>query len=919
MKKLKLRTLPHALISALVISPLAFAQQTPAPTPQKIEKIEVTGSNIKRVDAETAAPVQIITAEEIRRSGKQTVTELLRELPINAAGGLTELTGSGSFSAGAASASLRGLGSSATLVLLNGRRIAPYGLADPNFGQAGAVNLNAIPLDVVERIEILKDGASAIYGSEAIAGVINIILRKDYKGGQVALFAATNKEGKYNNQTFTSTFGLGDLTKDRYNVFGNVEIYRQEAVRFREVDSFLNRDQFRTVYGTGLISSAYSPFLTYLNNGAGQSIPSAGTTCPAENRVPNVYNGFNITGTPVANGGTACVYDNIARAEIVPKIKRESVFFRGTADFNASLSGFAEGSFTHSNTFFSGFPQAVGQGTGATFNPSTGRLNPAPTQLAVGHPNNPYTVPVFVRARFDAIGTQDNEVDSKTTRIVSGLKGALGTFDYETAFLYNRTEQDTTNYNAINYSALVRAFSANGFNFLNPEAGAVKPGDLRVNAKDNARSTFKVIDFKTSGEIGQLPGGAASIAAGVEYRKEDRLVTPDALKLVGGIFGRGVATANGSRNVSTVFTEFVLPVFKNVEIQAAGRYDRYSDYGNSLTPKFSATWAATPTLKFRGSLASGFRAPSLTEISRSSTSGFFNGVDDPRRCLRPAVTAGCGLSIPGLIVAFPEIKPEKAKSRTAGFIFEPTKDSSISIDYFSIERRNEITFLSLNEILLNEGSTDPRYANRVVRDPANVSANVPNDPGAILFISTGFANLGGTKVRGVDIDARHRLALGDMGRLDISFNATNYIDQRGSGAPGQPLESFSGFRNAPEWRAQLRGSWQIGNWTNTGIVNYLGSYKPFGNPATQTAGTQAAIRDCGNPAGTYLGVCTVREYVTIDLGTEYNGFKNIRLSATVRNIANERPSLDPLARPFNTIWYQPQGMNFILGGRYEFK
>lgn len=911
MKRHSLKNASLAAALSLVFAPAGFAQQ-PA---QKIEKIEVTGSNIKRIDSETAAPIVVITAEEIRRSGKQTVTDLLRELPINAAGGLTELTGSGSFSAGAASVSLRGLGSAATLVLLNGRRIAPYGLSDPNFGQSAPINLNALPLDVVERIEILKDGASAIYGSEAIAGVVNIILKKDYKGGLLSLSAVSNKEGLYQNQTVTGTYGIGDLAKDRYNVFGNIEIFRRESVRFREVDSFLNRQEFRNIYGTGLISSSFSPFITYQNNAAGALIPFAGPTCPAANVTANVFNGFNVTGTPVANGGTACIYDNVGRAEIVPKGERESIFVRGTADLSATTSLYGEASFTHNNTYFLGFPMAVGQGTGATFNPSTGRLNIPPTVLAVGHPNNPFNRTVSVRARFDAVGPQDNEVDDNSTRVVAGVRTLMGSMDVEAAVLHSQNKIDTTNYNSIRFDALVRAFSANGFNFLNPEAGAVKPADIRIDARDKAKSSFSVFDVKASGEIGTLPGGPASLATGLEFRRESRVVNPDPLKQVGGIFGRGVSSAEGSRNVATVFGEVVLPVAKNVETQVAARYDRYSDYGNSLTPKFAVSWAASPTLKLRGSFAKGFRAPSLTEITRATTSGFFNGVDDPRRCLRPTITVGCGLSIPGLVVAFPGIKPEKAETGTAGFVFEPTKDTNISVDYFTIERINEISFLSLTEILLNEGSSDPRFANRVVRDPTNVNAGVPNDPGAILFVSTTFDNLGGTKVRGIDIDGRHKISLGEWGKVDLRLQATHYIDQRGSGVPNAPYDSFSGFRNAPEWRGNFRTTWESGNWVSTGTINYLGSFKAY---SFFNVGT-AAVNTCSNPNGTYLARCVVKEWVTVDVGTEYRGFKDLRLSAVVRNLANERPAFDPLARPFNTIWYQPQGMNFALSARYTFK
>jgi iron complex outermembrane recepter protein len=933
MKPSKQKALVIALATVGIVG-VAHAQTTTTPPPApKVEKIEVTGSNIKRVDAETASPIQVITAEEIRRSGRQTVTELLRELPINAAGGLTELTGSGSFSAGAASASLRGLGSSATLVLLNGRRVAPYGLADPNFGQASAVNLNAIPANVVERIEILKDGASAIYGSEAIAGVINIILRKDYKGAQLGAATTANKDGEYRNSTLTASLGFGDLAKDRYNAFINFEGYKQDNVLFKDVQDFLNRQQYRDSFGTGLISSAFSPFLTILTDANGAFNVTTGPNCPTANRVV-----ANQAGAPWNLGvpGTLCLYDNLSRQEIVPEADRYSVFARGSFDISGTTQIFAEGSFVKQDTYFLGFPQAVGNGTGATFNPSNGRLNPAPTSLAIGHPNNPFNRTTQIRARMDGVGPQDNEVESKTTRAVVGLKTTFGKFDFETGFLYNKTEQNTTNYNALRYDRLIQAFGfTQGFNAVgnpilvanpaggfydwnNPNGGAVTANSIRIDAKDKAVSEFKILDAKLSGELMQMPGGSAGFAVGVEYRKEDRLVTPDAEKLRGNIFGRGVASAAGDRNVSTIYGELVMPVLKNVEVQAALRYDRYSDYGNSLTPKLAASWSPISALKFRGSFARGFRAPSLTEITRSSTSGFFNGVDDPRRCNRAiGITVGCGLSIPGLIEAFPGVQPEKAETYSGGFVWDISPDTSATVDYFSITRRNEITFLSLTDILNNEGSTNPLFANRVFRDPANTSAQVPNDPGAILYVSTAFSNLGKTTVRGFDVDVRHRMSLGEFGRLGLQLLGTRYTDQRSAGTPTARQISYNGFRNAPQWRAQFIANWNVGNWNNRMGINALAPFKVYANPEN---GGNALIQSqtCGTPTGPTVGVCTVPTYVTVDASTEYTGFKNLRLSFAVRNLANERPSKDPLARPFNTAWYQPQGINFVLSARYTF-
>ncbi len=924
--KAKKKMLPQAVLGvigmALIASP-AFAQQG------KVEKIEVTGSNIKRVDTETAAPIQIITADEIKRSGKQTVTELLRELPINAAGGLTELSGSGSFSAGAATASLRGLGSTATLVLLNGRRIAPYGLADPNFGQSGVVNLNSIPLNTIERIEILKDGASAIYGSEAIAGVINIILKKDYRGAQLDVSAFRNFDNVWKNQTISGSFGYGDLGKDRFNVFGNFEMFKQDPVFFKQIDSFLNRDSYRNVYGTGLpFTSAFSPFLTLIPiqavNGVNTAVGVPGAGCPAGNIRPWDFQGFNLLGL-APGSGNVCAYDVVSDSLVSPDIERQSFFLRGTFDITANSSIYAEASLVKQDTFFQGFPQTVGSGIGGTFDPSTGRLNAAPQVLPVGHPNNPFATATRFRGRMDAVGRQDNATESETFRSVVGLKTVVGKFDIDTAFLYNKSEIDLFQNNSLRYSQIVAGINNNGFNFANPTTGAVTADMIRINARDKAESEFSIFDIKASGEIGTLAGGPIGLATGFEYRREERKVAPQEEKTRGEIFGRGVATVEGSRNVTTFFGELALPVTKTVELQLAARYDKYSDYGSSFTPKVAAVWAVTPKIKVRSSYASGFRAPSLVEITRSATSGFFNGIDDPRRCNRvatpaqPAVfTIGCGVSMPGLIVANPLVKPEKAASYTAGIVLEPTDNTNVSIDYYAIARRNEITFLSLTEILLNEGSTDPRYANRVTRDPTNTSSTVPNDPGAVLFVSTGYDNLGETRVKGIDVDLRARFALGSWGKLNTRLLLSHYIDQRGSGAPGATLNSYGGFRNAPENRAQWLNTWEMGNWVNTVNVNWIDGYKPFSNPVINSAAGQAAIATCANPTGTYLGICRVKEYVTVDVGSSYRGFKKLTLTGTIRNVANSKPSDDPLARPFNFVWYQPWGRNFVVNARYEF-
>jgi iron complex outermembrane recepter protein len=900
------KQLAVAIAATFFVGGVAYAQQGQQ-TPQKVEKVEVTGSNIKRIDAETAAPIQIITSEEIRRSGKDTITEVLRTLPSNAAGGLTDLNGSNSFSTGASSISLRGLGSSSTLVLLNGRRIAPYGLADPNFGQSGAVNINAIPLTVVERIEVFKDGASAIYGSEAIAGVVNIILRKDFKGGEVAITGGMNKDGDYGRGTVSGTIGFGDLASNGFNGFVTIEAYQAANVMFKDVDSFLNRKEFQDVYFTGVASSTYAPTGNFRTGGPNRTtVWAPGAGCPTG----QLTDAQSFLGG--ANRGTFCLFDQWDYVEISPKSERNSIFARTTFGLGRDIQAFAEGSFTQNKTYFVGAPRIIGQGTGGTFSAATGRINSMPSTLSATNPFNPTGVTAEYRGRLIANGQTDTDVKSDALRLAVGLKGFNAGWDWEVGALHNENKIDVVSFNQINLPAITAGINSGAFNPFNPSAASLQSVDADL--LDTSTSKFSIFDVKASRELFALPGGNASIALGAEYRRESRVVNADQRVFRGEILGRGVSSADASRNVSTVYGEMVLPAWKGLELQLAARHDRYSDFGNSTTPKIALSYAPVDAIKFRGSYAEGYRAPSLTEVGRSSTSGFFNGVDDPRRCNRAAgITAGCGVSIPGLINASTFLRAETAKSTTVGFVFEPVKDTSVSVDYFDIKRKDEITFLSLTDILANEGSTSPRYANRVVRDPAQTAANIANDPGAILYVITGFDNQGKTSVSGLDIDARRRFALANGARVDARFNLTHYLTQKGSSTPDDPEESFNGLRNSPRNRASLIVSYEQSAWTLSGIVNYVGSFRPYADPSVPAA------QDCGNPVNTYLGVCRVKESFTVDLGVQYTGVRNLTLNATVRNIANQRPPLDPLARPFNTNWYPIQGINFVAGARYQFR
>jgi iron complex outermembrane recepter protein len=543
---------------------------------------------------------------------------------------------------------------------------------------------------------------------------------------------------------------------------------------------------------------------------------------------------------------------------------------------------------------------------GSFFASTTNRIVNIPEVLPPGHPNNPTGDFVGYRYRFTDVGNTDGEVISDTARFFVGGKFSVGTWDFDTGALYNQNKTEATSFNQIRTSVLTRAILDGTYNFANPSAGRVTAAQLRVNSTDNAKSSFTIFDFKGSTEFGSLPGGGIGVAFGVEYRKEDRTATPDPLKGQGEILGFGAASASGDRNITGAYAEVRLPVLKNLEFQIAGRSDRYSDYGRSTIPKLGVAWSITPTAKLRASYAEGFRAPSLTEISTSSVSAFTT-VEDPLRCIDGSELA-CATPIGLLIAANPSVRPEEAKSYNLGFVLEPTKDTSISIDGYQIERKNEIQILSLATILANETSSDPRFAGRVVRGRPGPGETV----GPIQTIRTGFFNLSITKLRGVDLDARIASSLGEYGKLTNRLVLTYTDRYEIQGGPGEPLVNINESRDFPKYRFRLENTWEKGDFSTTASLNYLSGFKTF----FSGAGDAGA---CGNPASQYLGYCKVSENYTVDLATRYTGFKNLALRLNIQNLFNRRPPADPLARPANLEWFQPYGIYFQAGATYTFK
>jgi iron complex outermembrane recepter protein len=902
-------------LTAVTYSQTVTAQQsTSVSTPPKTEKIEVTGSNIKRVDTETPSVVQIITREEIERSGSTTVAELLRNVPAIAGGSLQDFnTGSG-FSAAAQSASLRGLGSVGTLVLLNGRRVSPSPTADPNTGQGSAFNLNTIPFSAIERIEILKDGASAIYGSDAIAGVINFILRKDYQGAEVRVSGQSTTSNTFKNFTVSGTAGFGDLAKDRYNVLVSGEYFKRDAVSYDEPNGVLNDDYRRLANRNAPNISSFTQVPNYFREatlGSGVFL----TALPTDPRCPAAQ---------VISPNAGCRINTFQFQQIQGKAERIGGLVKVTRDFSGTLQGTAEFSFTRAINNFENSPPALdGTLNGSIWFNRAGQRFQYQLRLPVGHPDNPFSTPVALRYRFIDLGVAKQETTNDAYRGVVGLSGAIGGWDWESALLYSKTERKDVANGVLSLPALRAAIDNRTYRFGGVNSPAVL-ATLAPNRFSQGATDITSIDLKGSRDLFSLPGGAAIIAAGVEFRRESFDISSDPDQVAGNFIGIASTTVAASRTVKSFFAELSAPLLKNLETQIAVRVDNYSDYNTSTTPKIGVKWKPLSSLAFRANYAEAFRAPSLTQTSNSRVQSF-SVVTDPVRCpngttpLPGGLATDCtGTTVASIFLPSTNLEPERSKSYTVGFIYSPRNNISLQADLFEIRRRDQIDRLSAQQVVNNEFT--PNYiGGTLVRNtnPASFIPGVPNS-GPLETTTRRFLNLGETRVKGVDLQFDASTSIGG-GRLSLNALATWTIRYDYQLVKGGTFVNNAGnfyIFEVPKLRGNATANYAIGDWSGFARLNYTAGWD-YGDPTV----ANGCYLSPTSPTLAYLGRCQVRALKTIDVGLTYRGVKNLALSLIVRNIENRKAPYDPLQTTlgFNPTFHNPLGSNVTLSANYRFK
>jgi iron complex outermembrane recepter protein len=853
------------------ISVSAIAQEAAAPT---MQRVEITGSSIKRLQAETANPLTIIKADEFVKAGVTNVQEALSRIPANQSGMGAGNTVGGNYSGlptgGMASADLRGLGGDKTLVLLNGRRLAnhPY--------DGASVDLNMIPISALETVFVLRDGASAIYGTDAIGGVINFVTKRSVTTTTITGELLRPKLDGGDEERANISSGFGNLDTDGFNVFGVLDWHKQESIGSQQREfSKTGYDPARGLNGT---SGTTFP-ANYLDTGTrATGNPSFATGCNPPYSFPN----------PAA-GATTCRQDYTRQIDNTPDQKKLSAFLKGSMKVGDGHLATLE--FLHSK------------------NDVISRTAPPPQTGLVMTSASPYYpaaasgADLSVNWRPLEAGQRTILSKGKADRLVLAMEGVMSGWDYKGGLNYSVSKSAENFIGGYVQDASFAAGVLNGI--LNPFAtqNAAGAAYLATTALRGEVQSAEVkntgIDFKASRDIMEMGGGQMAVAIGAEARREvaDFYVNREIAGQAASSGLSGSLSTSGSRNIQAVFTEVVMPFTKELEVQLAARFDRYSDVGNTTNPKIAVRYQPSPALLLRGSASTGFRAPTLFEKnappSKNDTSNAYN---DPILCPGGVVSSNpianelrdCDLQQFKLQGGNQNLSPEKSKSFSFGVVVEPTKSVTFTADYFNIRLKDKIDALP-EEIIYGDYA---KYQARFLRNP----------DGTPFAISDFKENLGEVKTDGVDLGLVWRLPKTDMGGLTLSMDGTwlhsyKYQNEKG-GAFDENVGRFGATYVKFRWQHALTLGWKSGPWG----ANLSNSYKT--GYVDQGGGREVDSYSLWNITGSYQGI------------------KGLTLMAGVKNMFDKEPPLTVQATLFqqgyDARYTDPTGRSLYLRASYSF-
>ena len=848
----------------------------------KLEPFKVTGSHVARVDFETPSPVITFTATEIEDKGYATLGEFVSNLAFNNAQTNSEIT-VGSFVTGAGTSNPRGLGSNRFLTLVNGRRGVPYALTNGISGTpASAFNFNSIPAAAVDHIEFLKDGASAIYGSDAITGVYNIILKKNYSGATVDLNVSNSPHHDMLNRRASVSAGA---TKGNWQVFGSLSHRAQHSSYIKDYGthstffSYMGAkgaDQFSTINQPSYVTLTTAQAATVGLGPAGvYVIPNAVKTASPK-KADFVFVGTATTAIPKANR-----FDFGGVTELQPDNEQISGYVSLERKLNERLTAFASISITRSKTYYD-------------FGPFGYSTSLAGLTLPANNPYNPFGVALTAGSATPvAFTVQSGDTDQRryvhdlANSFLLGVRGKVRTtWEWESAVSYgvDRTMRSTDFVPVAAMRAILAGPTrTTAFNPFGPSdnPNILRDVLVRVPERNNIVDAFSY-DLSASGKPWQIPingAGELGVAAGYEVREESLRGHPDTGSYIG--FTPNLPF-HGRRHVNAAYAEVSLPLQKAFEIDVAGRHEYYSDFGHTTKPKYSAK-LNLPRNRFvnvlvRASYSQSFKAPDLGQTHQARTIASTN-VTDP---LRPGEGARSVRVIQG---GNPDLRPELGEVQYLGFVLEvpAIKGLSFTADYLDIKIRGAVGTLTIAYLLSPDGLQ--QWPNAIVRGP-NLATDPAGWPGPITQYSGISENLGFQLSRTWDFGVRYTWRTERAGTFGFNADVTQLLKRGTDSGLGGGFSNTTGRYNAPVWRSNLGANWRYKNFTTSVTADVIGKFYNNGFSA---------------------GRWGENVFTIVNTSISYRGFKGYTLSLGANNALNHRPPQNG----YTTFGFDERGVDAV--------
>ncbi|TKB54678.1 TonB-dependent receptor domain-containing protein [Ferrimonas aestuarii] len=828
MKRCQLATVIGAMM-ATALPTAVFAEEAEA---EEVERIEVTGSRIQRIDMEGASPVTVLNADELKDQGFATVGDALRSSNLNAFGSWGGGANNGWSSQ--ATVRLKGASSNHTLTLLDGHRMAKSPVLD-----GGASNINTIPMAAVDRIEILTDGASAIYGTDAIAGVVNVILKKDFEGVMFeGRLEEPDRDGGGNSNSLSFT---GGLSSDKGNLVFTIEHYEQDKIMMKDRwfanarvlpggDPTVQQD-WTNISGTGRV----------LQQGAAggwmwsHPFENEDLTCA------DVYGDRFIGVLDDANypGDTLCGYDYAQTAALSAGVKRNNTLIHYNYELTDNIELTARAYWAANETLDLSAPVPVSnefkipQGL-----PAYTTAEGIELRELVADPD------AGMSFRFDTAGNRRAEHYDNIFDYLLALNGTHGDITWDFAANYNRYTNHTWGTGYIlteNLGDLVGYWDeeANEFVGWDPrDPNSEMPGGAAANFDKRRQASYLDISGGFSVPLFELPGGDVSMYLGAAYREEELDSKVDALAEAGKIKGgNGGSGGVGERDVKAAFFELMVPIIEDLELNVAGRYDDYSDFGSTFNPQVSIRYNVLDSLLVRASWGEGFRAPTLSDLYKGETESY-GWVKNYVGCYENGEDiSSCGQwesSVRSVTAGNKELQPEESESYNIGIVYEPLDNMSISIDYWKLETDGLIETIAADEIvktqaILNQIADEagqPRVGVDVIYPGASVELG---GNGRLKNVTLVTANLGMSEREGTDVNFNYsqETAFGDF---DLDINWSHYITYKDTyTSQGVQIVSddWTGREDYPDDRINLTLSYTYGDHSLTYFANYIDEQKSW--------------------------------------------------------------------------------------------